>query len=50
MKKEMLKEHYHIFPKDLKIFIVVDKPEDAVKIVVGFRESKGRVGIEIPSE
>jgi predicted Rossmann-fold nucleotide-binding protein len=49
MKKKMLKEHYHISPKDLKIFIVVDKPEDAVKIIVGFRESKGCVGIELSS-
>jgi hypothetical protein len=28
---------------------VVDKPEDAVKIIVDFRESEGRVGIDLSS-
>ncbi|MBN1391540.1 MAG: TIGR00730 family Rossman fold protein [Sedimentisphaerales bacterium] len=50
MKEKMLKEHHHISPKDLKVFTVVDKPEDAVKIIVDFREAKGRVGIDLPSE
>lgn len=50
MKKKMLKEHHHISPKDLKVFTVVDKPEDAVKIIVDYRESKGHVGIDLPSE
>lgn len=50
MKKKMLKEHHYISPKDLKVFTVVDKPEDAVKIIVDFKESKGRVGIDLPSE
>jgi uncharacterized protein (TIGR00730 family) len=49
MKKKMLKEHHHISPKDLKVFTVVDKPEDAVKIIVDFKEAQGRVGIELPS-
>jgi uncharacterized protein (TIGR00730 family) len=49
MKKKMLKEHHHISPKDLKVFTVVDKPEDAVKIIVDFKESKGRVGIDLSS-
>jgi hypothetical protein len=29
---------------------VVDKPKDAVKIIVDFKEAKGRVGIDLPSE
>lgn len=48
MKEEMLKEHHHISPEDLNVFTVVDKPEDAVKIITDFKESKGRVGIELP--
>jgi hypothetical protein len=32
------------------VFTVVDEPKDAVKIIVDFREAKGRVGIELPSE
>jgi uncharacterized protein (TIGR00730 family) len=47
MKKKMLKEHHHISPKDLKVFTVVDRPEDAVKIIVDFKEAKGRVGIDL---
>jgi uncharacterized protein (TIGR00730 family) len=49
MKKKMLKEHHHISPKDLKVFTVVDKPEDAVKIIVDFREGRGRGGLALPS-
>jgi uncharacterized protein (TIGR00730 family) len=49
MKEKMLKEHHHISPQDLDVFTVVDKPEDAVKIIVDFKESEGRVGIELPT-
>ncbi len=49
MKEKMLKEHHHISPQDLNVFTVVDKPEDAVKIIVDFKESEGRVGIELPT-
>jgi uncharacterized protein (TIGR00730 family) len=50
MKKQMLKEHHYISPKDLKVFTVVDEPEEAVKIIVDFREAKGQVGIDLHSE
>jgi predicted Rossmann-fold nucleotide-binding protein len=50
MKKKMLREHRYISPKDLNVFTVVDEPKDAVKIIVDFKESEGRVGIELPSE
>ncbi len=50
MKEKMLKEHHFISPKDLKVFTVVDRPEEAVKIITDFREAKGRVGIDLPSE
>jgi uncharacterized protein (TIGR00730 family) len=50
MKEKMLKERHYISPKDLNVFTVVDEPKDAVKIIVDFKESKGRVGIDLPSE
>jgi uncharacterized protein (TIGR00730 family) len=50
MKEKMLKEHHYISPEHLNVFTVVDEPKDAVKIIVDFREAKGRVGIELPSE
>lgn len=48
IKKTMLKEHRYISPKDLKVFTVVDEPEEAVRIIVDFKEAKGKVGIELP--
>jgi uncharacterized protein (TIGR00730 family) len=49
MRTKMLKEHSHISPEDMDVFTIVDKPEDAVKILVDFKEAKGRGGIELPS-
>jgi len=49
MKEKMLKVHKHIAPQDMNVFTVADEPEAAVKIIVDFREAKGRVGIELPS-
>ena len=48
MKKQMLKEHNYISPEDLNVFTVVDDPKAAAKIIVDFKESEGRVGIELP--
>jgi uncharacterized protein (TIGR00730 family) len=48
MKEKMLKEYHHISPHDLDVFTVVDHPQAATKIIVDFREAKGRVGIELP--
>jgi uncharacterized protein (TIGR00730 family) len=50
IKEKVLKEHHHISTEDLNVFTVVDKPEDAVKIIVDFKEAKGRVGIDLSSE
>ncbi len=50
MKEKMLKEHSYISPEDLNVFTIVDEPEAAVKIIVDFKESEGRVGIHLPSE
>ena len=48
MNEKMLKEHKHISPEDLDVFTVLDEPKEAVKVIVDFKESKGRVGIELP--
>ena len=48
MNEKMLKEHNHISPEDMDVFMVVDEPEAAVKIIVDFKEAKGPVGIELP--
>ena len=49
MKETMLKEHDYISPEDLDVFTVVDDPKEAAKIMLDFRESEGRVGIDLPS-
>ena len=48
MKEKMLKEQKHISPEDLNVFTVLDDPKAAAKVIVDFKESKGRVGIELP--
>lgn len=48
MKQKMLQEHRFISPEDLNVFTVVDEPKQAAKIIVEFKEAKGRVGIELP--
>jgi uncharacterized protein (TIGR00730 family) len=40
MRETMLGRYKYVSPEDLDIFTVVDKPEDAVKIIVDFRESE----------
>ena len=49
MEQKMLKEHGYIAPEDLNVFTVLDDPQAAVKIIVGFREAQGPVGIELPT-
>jgi len=48
MQQTMLKKYHHISPGDLRVFTVLDDPKQAVKVIVDFKESKGRVGIELP--
>jgi uncharacterized protein (TIGR00730 family) len=48
MQQKMLKEYNHISGADMKLFTVVDDPEVAVKIIVDFRDAKGRGGIDLP--
>jgi len=49
MKTKVLREYNFIRPKDLKVFTVVDEPEEAVKIIVDFRDRQGRGGLDLPS-
>ena len=49
MKEKMLSEYKHIAPEDIDVFTVVDEPKAAAKIIVDFKEAKGRVGIDLPS-
>ncbi|HEC03122.1 MAG TPA: hypothetical protein ENI81_06240, partial [Phycisphaerales bacterium] len=49
MQQKMLRQYKHISPEDLDVFTVVDKPEEAVKIMVDFREARGKGGIHLPS-
>jgi len=48
MKETMLIKHGYISPEDMDVFTVVDEPDEAVKVIVNFRESKGRIGLELP--
>jgi len=49
MKQKMLAEHEHISPEDLDVFTMTDDPEEATRIIVGFKEGKGRGGLQLPS-
>jgi uncharacterized protein (TIGR00730 family) len=49
MNEKMLKEHNYISPEDMDVFTLVDEPEAATKIIVDFRDAKGRGGMELPA-
>lgn len=49
MREKMLGEHNYVDPEDLNVFTVVDEPEEAVRIIVNFREAKGYGGLALPS-
>lgn len=49
IKEKMLAEHRYIDSEDLHVFTIADTPEAAVKIIKDFKETEGRVGIEMPS-
>jgi len=48
MKEKMLRENGYISPEDLNVFTVQDDPDEAVRIIVEFRENKGPGGIAMP--
>lgn len=49
MKEKVLGEHNYVDQEDLNVFTVADEPEEAVRIIVNFREAKGREGLVLPS-
>jgi uncharacterized protein (TIGR00730 family) len=49
MREKMLAGYGYISPDDLDVFTVVDDPNAAAKIIVDFREARGRFGIELPA-
>jgi len=49
IKNKMLAERGYISPEDIDVFTMVDKPEEAVKIIADYRQAEGRSGIELPS-
>ncbi len=49
MQEKMLKEYKHISHEDLKVFTVLDDPNEAVKVIVDFKKSQGPSGIAMPS-
>jgi len=49
IKGKMLEDDNYILPEDLNVFTLIDDPKEAARIIVDFRESKGRVGLHLPS-
>ena len=48
MRKKMLNEHGFISPEDFNVFTVADDPDEAVKIIVDFKEKQGPGGLAMP--
>ncbi len=48
MSEKMLKEHHNVAANDMDVFTVVDKPEDATRIIVEFRNAQGYGGLQFP--
>jgi uncharacterized protein (TIGR00730 family) len=48
MKEKMLTEHGFISPEDLLVYTVADDPDEAVKIIVDFRQKQGFGGLAMP--
>jgi len=48
MRGTMLGKYNHISPEDMNVFTVVDEPKAAAKIIVDFKEAKGRGGLDLP--
>jgi uncharacterized protein (TIGR00730 family) len=49
MKQTMLLENKNISPKDLDVFKVIDDPAEAVRIMVEFRDSEAKGGLQLPN-
>jgi len=49
LEETMLRKHEYILPEDMHVFTIADTAEEAVKIIVDFRESQGESGLLLPS-
>jgi len=49
MNNKMLIENDYIKHDDMKVFTIVDTPEEATKIIVDYKEVKGKTGFSLPS-
>jgi len=47
MKRKMLPDNF-ITPEDLEVFSVQDDPEEAVRVIVEFKQTQGRAGVAMP--
>jgi uncharacterized protein (TIGR00730 family) len=48
LKDKMLSEYGFVSAEDLDVFTVVDEPAEAVKIIVDFQKTNGRMGLTQP--
>lgn len=48
MNEMMLNKCHYVESKDMQVFTVVDDPEVATKIIVDFKESQGKTGVQMP--
>lgn len=49
IKDKMLDEYNFISPEDLDVFTLVDDPKAATKIIIDFKKSKMKGGLDLPS-
>ncbi len=49
METQMLHKHKYMDPDDLKVFSICDDPQKAADIIINFRKSDGRGGLQEPS-
>jgi len=48
IKVAMLKNNTYISPEDMDVFTIVDDPQKAVEIIVEYRDSNERSGLDLP--
>ncbi|UCG60127.1 MAG: TIGR00730 family Rossman fold protein [Phycisphaerales bacterium] len=48
IEEKMRNEHQYIAAEDMDVFTVLDDPHAAVKVIVDFKETEGRSGLDLP--
>jgi uncharacterized protein (TIGR00730 family) len=48
IKGKMLNEHEYIAAEDMDVFTVLDDPKAAAKVIMNFKETEGRSGLDLP--